>query len=180
VVARGVIDAWLGRDLFTRGTVAVWRLSSLLCGITLVAPIMNVGRRPYRLGRLADRLEAVRDMALIPDALPTQLRWFQVAVVTTVVTGVAFPIRFRRLHPAASLSALILAILVYRGATRSAWTEPTTQLTFAIAFLVITLLMALLPNGSSADAGSGAARRGHRIARRRASVEGESDQQVAR
>ena len=140
-----LLDGWLGRDRFTRVAVSVWRLASLLCGIALVAPIMNVGRRPYRLSRLAERLEAVRDMAVIPDALPTYLRWFQAMVATAIVSGLVLPPRFRRLHPLASVPALVLAILVYRGATQSDWTDPTTQLIIAVVALAVTTLTALPP-----------------------------------
>jgi hypothetical protein len=142
---RPLLDGWLGRDRFTIVTVGAWRLASLCCGIALLAPIMNVGRRPYRLSRLAERLEAVRDMAVIPDALPTYLRWFQAMVVATIVSGLALPPRFRRLHPLASLPALVLAILVYRGATQSDWTDPTRQFVIAVVALVVTVLAALQP-----------------------------------
>ena len=83
-------------------------------------------------------------MAVIPDGLPTQLRWFQVTVVTTIVTGVALPLRLRPLHLVASLPALVLAVLVHRGATRSDWTEPTGQLRLAIVVLAVTVVAGIL------------------------------------
>ena len=84
-------------------------------------------------------------MAVIPDSLPTYLRWSQAMVVTTIVSGLVLPPRFRRLHPLASVPALVLAILVYRGATQSDWTDPTTQLSIAVVALAITILTALTP-----------------------------------
>jgi hypothetical protein len=139
------VGAYLGSDRVTRAAVAVWRVASLASGLALVAPIMNVGRRPYRLGRLAERLRAVQDMQAIPDALPTQLRWLQLTVIATVVSGFVLPLRYRLVHIVVSVPALALAVLVRRGADRSEWTTPTPQLMVSIVLLGIAVVTALQP-----------------------------------
>ena len=138
------VDAYLGSDRVTRAAIAAWRVASLACGLALVAPIMDVGRRPYRLGRLIDKLMDVRGMEIIPDALPTQLRWLQLTVIATVVSGMALPARYRWAHPAVSAPAFVLAVLVRRGADRSELTTPTTQLMISIILLGIAVVSALL------------------------------------
>jgi hypothetical protein len=145
VGASGYVDAYLGADRMTRVAVAAWRLASLASGLALVAPIMNVGRRPYRLGRLTERLKAVQDMAVIPDALPTELRWLQFMVIATVVTGIVLPLRYRLAHPVVSVPALVLAVLVWRGADQSDWTTPRAPLMVSIVLLSIAVVAALHP-----------------------------------
>ena len=139
------VDAYLGSDRVTRAAVAVWRVASLASGLALVAPIMNVGRRPYRLGRLAERLRAVQDMQAIPDALPAQLRWLQLTVIATVVSGIVLPLRYRLAHIVVSVPALVLAVLVRRGADQSGWTTPRSPLMVSIALLGIAVVTALQP-----------------------------------
>lgn len=153
--SRDVIDAWLGRDALTRLAVGVWRLASAAGGLALVVPIMNVGRRPYRLGRLADRLEAVRDMAVIPDGLPTQLRWFEFTLVATAAAGLVLPLRLRRAHLLVAVPAFVLAVLVHRGAGQSDWTDPTAQLLVAVVGLGVAVLAALSPVPSGPKSLSG-------------------------
>ena len=148
MAAARYVDAYLGSDRITRAAVAVWRVASLASGLALVAPVMNVGRRPYRLGRLAERLRAVQDMAVIPDALPTELRWLQLTVVATVMGGIVLPARYRWAHPVAAVPALVLALLVRRGADQSDWTTPTTQLNLSIVLLGIAVVAALAPTRS--------------------------------
>lgn len=129
----------------THVQVAVWRLASLASGLALVAPVMLVGRRPYRLGRLADRLRAIQDMAVIPDALPTLLSWLFAAIVVTVVGGLVTPVRYRRLHGVVAAATILLAGLVRHGAGESDWTSPTTQLAVVIGFLAVAVVAAALP-----------------------------------
>jgi hypothetical protein len=145
VGASRYVDAYLGADRITRFAVAAWRLASLASGLALVAPIMDVGRRPYRLGRLTERLRAVQDMAVIPDALPTELRWLQFMVIATVVTGIVLPLRYRVAQPVVSVPAFVLAVLVRRGADQSDWTTPRTPLLVSIVVLAIAVVTALQP-----------------------------------
>jgi hypothetical protein len=148
VTAARYVDAYFGDTGVTRGAIATWRLASLASGLALVAPIMDVGRRPYRLGRLADRLRAVQDMQVIPDALPSQLRWLHVMMIATVVGGVVIPLRYRWLHPLVSIPAFVLVVLVRRGADQSDWTTPRASLTVSIVLLVVAVVTALLPSPS--------------------------------
>jgi hypothetical protein len=145
VAAARYVDAYLGSSRVTRGAVAAWRIASLASGLSLVAPIMDVGRRPYRLGRLADRLRAVQDMQVIPDALPTQLRWLQAMVIVTVVGGIVLPLRYRWAHLVVSIPAFVLAVLVRRGADESEWTTPRMPLTASIILLAIAVVTAAMP-----------------------------------
>ena len=143
--ASGYVDAYFGADRMTRVAVAAWRLASLASGLALVAPIMNVGRRPYRLGRLVDKLTDVREMQVIPDALPTELRWLQLMVIATVVSGIVLPLRYRLAHPVVSVPAFVLAVLVRRGADQSGWTTSRTPLLVSIVLLGIAVVTALQP-----------------------------------
>ena len=143
----GLPRLWLGIDRRTQALTAVWRLAAIASGLALVEPIMLVGRRPYRLGRLAERLRAVQEMALIPDVLPAQLAWFRVLVLATVVGGFVIPAGGRRLHLAVSAPTLVLAVLVRRGAGQTDWTSPTGQLAAVIGFLVIAVVASALPSG---------------------------------
>ena len=137
--------AWFGTGRATQLTVAVWRLAAVAAGVALVAPVMLVGRRPYGLGRLAERLRAVQDMAVIPDALPDQLSWFRLGVAATVVGGIVIPARGRRLHGVVIAATLVLAVLIRRGADQTDWTSPTGQLTASVVLLGIALVAAALP-----------------------------------
>ena len=143
--ARALGRGWLGAGLTDRALASLWRVASLASGLALIAPIMRVGRRPYRLGRLADRLEAVQDMALIPDALPAQLRWLQATILLTIVGGALVPARHRTLAATAPVAALVLAALVRRASDRSEWTTPTWQLTAEIVVLAVAVVASIVP-----------------------------------
>lgn len=136
---------WAGTGRLNQAAAVAWRLASLGSGLALVAPIMLVGRRPYRLGRLAERLRAVQDMAVIPDALPTQLSWLRIGVVATVVGGIVAPAGWRRWHSIVIAATLVLAFLVRRGARQTVWTSPTWQLTAVVAALAVAVVAANLP-----------------------------------
>lgn len=136
---------WLGSGRVDQTAAAVWRLASLASGLALVAPIMLVGRRPYGLGRLTERLRDVQGMAVIPDALPTQLTWFRIAVVACAVGGVIVPAALRRFHSVVVAVALVLAFLVRRGAQQTGLTSPTWQLTAVIAALAVAVVAANVP-----------------------------------
>ena len=82
---------------------------------------------------------------MIPDALPTQLRWLQAMVVATVVGGIVLPLRYRWAHPVVSIPAFVLAVLVRRGADQSVWTTPRMPLTSSIVLLAIAVVTAALP-----------------------------------
>ena len=139
-----ILRHWTGVGRATHVKVAVWRLASVTSGLALLVPIMVVGRRPYRLGRLAERLRAIEDMAIIPDALPVWLSWLFAAIVATVVGGLLTPVRYRRAHGVVAAAALALAVLV-RFAGQSDWTSPTTQLSVVIAFLFVAVAASALP-----------------------------------
>jgi hypothetical protein len=145
VDARALGRAWLGAGPTDRALAALWRVASLASGLALIAPIMRVGRRQYRLGRLAERLEAVQDMALIPDALPAQLRWLQATIVLTIVGGALVPARYRTPAATAPVAALVLAALVRRASNRSEWTTSTWQLTAEIVVLLLAVVAAVVP-----------------------------------
>lgn len=136
---------WFGVGRATHVAVGVWRIASIASGLALVAPIMLVGRRPYRLGRLADRLRAVQDMAVIPDALPGWLSWLSAAIVATVIGGIVTPVRYRRLHGVVAATTLVLAVLVRQAAEDSDWTSPTAQLTLVVGILVVAVVASALP-----------------------------------
>lgn len=146
-----MIDATaIGRLMFGVGrathiTVGVWRIASVASGLALVAPIMLVGRRPYRLGRLADRLRAIQDMAVIPDALPGWLSWLSAAIVATVVGGFVTPVRYRRFHGVVAATTLVFAVLVRQAADDSDWTSPTSQLTVVVVLLAVAVVASALP-----------------------------------
>lgn len=138
---------WLGSGRAERAAVVVWRLASAGSALALVAPIMLVGRRPYRLGRLADRLRAVEGMAVIPDALPGQLSWFRVGLLATVVGGIVLPARIRPLHGVVIAATLAAAVLVHRGGDQAEFTSTTGQLTVTVWLLAVALLAAAMPLG---------------------------------
>lgn len=110
-----------------------------------VEPIMKVGRRPYRIARLVDRLNAVKDMTIIADSLPTQLSWFAAVMGLTAVGGLVTPVRLRRVHGAVAAAALVLAIAVYRTAGRSDLTSATPQLGVVVALLALAVVAAAVP-----------------------------------
>jgi hypothetical protein len=161
---------WLGSDRRTHALVGLWRVASTASGLALVAPIMLVGRRPYRLGRLADRLSDLEEMALIPDALDDQLSWFRYGLVVTVIGGLIVPARRRQLHAVVIAATLALAVLVRRGSGQTDWTAPTGQLTATIVLLAVATAAALSPAGNpvsgagSSDPGAGSPGRADRIA----------------
>ena len=138
---------WVGTGVRTIATIALWRVASMAVGLGLVAPIMKVGRRPYRIGRLVDRLDAVKDMTIIPDSLPTQLSWFAVVLGLTAAGGLLTPAPLRRAHGVVAAVALVLAVTVYRTAGRSDITSVTTQLVVVIVLLVIAVFAAAVPTG---------------------------------
>lgn len=136
---------WVGAGRSTQVQVAVWRVASVASVLALVGPIMVVGRRPYRIGRLADRLRAIQDMALVPDSLPARLSWFSAAIVVTVLGGVVTPVRYRRVHGVVVAATLVVAVLVHRGASASDLTSPTTQLGIVIGVLAVAAIATALP-----------------------------------
>ena len=140
----GVGRAWLGIGRRAQAVTAVWRLASVASLLALVGPIMLIGRRPYPLGTLVQRLRAVQDMALVPDGLASQLSWFRVLVIGTVVGGSVIPVRGRRMHLIVLLPTLLLAVLIRRGGDTD-WTTPTGQLAAVIVLLVIACVAAALP-----------------------------------
>lgn len=140
------LAAWTGRGRLTLAVVALWRVAGVLAAWLVVrAPVMTVGRRPYEVSRLIDRLEAIRDMAITPPWLPTALRWFSAAAMVTAVTGVVAPAAWRRLHGVLPLATLVLALVVHRAATNASFTSPTRELTVAAVAAGVAGLAALAP-----------------------------------
>lgn len=142
---RSLVDRWLGPGTGGRAVVAVWRLVPWL-GVWLVTqPVMRVGRRPYRVGRLAERLEAIRDMEITPEWLPAALRWMSALVVITAVTALVWPRRYRRWHAVIGTLSLVTAAAVLSGADRAGITSPTWQLTAVVVTAAVTVVAAVVP-----------------------------------
>lgn len=104
---------------------------------------MEVGRRPYTIRALADRLEDIRDMELTPTWLPSGLRCFLVAVVATALSGVLVPARYRRLGAVIPAATCALAVTIWRAADESTWLTTTASLTMVVALSGVATVCAV-------------------------------------
>jgi hypothetical protein len=136
---------WLGTGVLERVVVAVWRILPWMSVWLVTQPVVRVGRRPYRIGRLAERLEAIRDMEITPNWLPDGLRWLRALVIVTAITAAFWPLRLRRWHAVVAAAALAAALATHRSADTASITSPTWQLAAIAVATGAVVLAALAP-----------------------------------
>lgn len=146
-VSGALVARWIGTTALERTVTLLWRAVPWLSVWLATQPVMRVGRRPYRIGRLADRLEAIGDMALTPTWLPGALRWLSALVVITAITATVWPLRFRRWHSVVATTSLAAALATHRASDAASITAPTWQLAAIAVTSGVVVLAALVPVG---------------------------------
>lgn len=121
-------------------------------------PVTRVGRRPYTARRLADRLDALRDMELAPLWLPDVLRWLVAIAVITAITAIVTPVAWRRAQLVAPVALVVLVLVVKRASDSSSWTSATSWLLLVGVFGLVAAGAAALPLPTQAGVARASAR----------------------